>query len=360
MREPKTSFLSGSLQQAWKHLGSIRKAAAEVKIPYSTAWRILKMLEQPQVSKQRRIGSLSAQDDKAAYHLLGEHTAACAAAQLYKDGTVPRLLHKTSVIMAANRHAALLETDLRYLRGPPRKELSSATKTKRLAFAKANLKTNWKLVLFTDRKKFSFKYPGVKVGNGKWLKGSEEHIASQVNHASTLNIYAGLSPYGMTLAHEVAGTKGLKTPFKNRKGQAARNITSEAYEMVMKETLLPGGRRLFSQGGGLASWTYQQDNDPAHKHASSHINASNNLHGSSVKFLPNWPPNSPDLNPIENFWGWMEAKINAIGCKTWGEFKAAVHRICEEVPLTMLENLYASMPKRMQLVVEKGGEKTGY
>jgi len=64
----------------------------------------------------------------------------CAAAQLYKDGTVPRLLHKTSVIRAANRHAALLETDLRYLRGLPRKDLSSATKTKRLAFAQANLK----------------------------------------------------------------------------------------------------------------------------------------------------------------------------------------------------------------------------
>ena len=129
--------------------------------------------------------------------------------------------------------------------------MSSATKTKRLAFAKANLKTNWKLVLFTDRKKFSFKYPGVKVGNGKWLKGSEEHIASQVNHASTLNIYAGLSPYGMTLAQEVAGTKGLKTPFTNRMGQSARNIAYEEYiTVMMKDTLLPGGMRLVSQGGG--------------------------------------------------------------------------------------------------------------
>ena len=104
-------------------------------------------------------------------------------------------------------------------------------------------------MLFTDRKKFLFKYPGVKVGPGKWLKGSAEHLASQVNHAGTVNIYVGLSPYGMTLAHEVAGTKGLKTPFKNKKGQVAKNITSEEYETVMKVTLHPWGRRFFSQGG---------------------------------------------------------------------------------------------------------------
>ena len=151
--------------------------------------------------------------------------------------------------------------------------MSSATKTKRLTYANANLKVNWKLVLFTDRKTFSFKYPGVKVDNGKWLKGPEEHTSSHVDLASTINIYAGFSSYGMTLAHEVAGTKGLTTLCKNRKGQSAMNITSEEYGTVMKETLLPGGRRLFSQGGGLASWTCQQDNDPPHKLARSHINA---------------------------------------------------------------------------------------
>jgi hypothetical protein len=248
-KQAEAAILLGRLQQALNHVGSIRKAADGVIIPYSTDLRILQSMGQPQVSRERQFGSLSALVDKAAYDMLGKHTASRAAAQLYKDGRVTKVLHKTSVIRAAKRHASLLGTLLRYLRGPPRKELSANTKAQRLAFAKANIRTNWKLVLFTDRKKFLFKYPGVKVGPGKWLKGSEEHLASQVNHAGTVNIYAGLSPYGMTLAHEVAGTKGLKTPFKNKKGQGAKNITSEEYETVMKVTLLPGGRRLFSQGG---------------------------------------------------------------------------------------------------------------
>jgi hypothetical protein len=128
----------------------------------------------------------------------------------------------------------------------------------------------------------------------------------------------------------------------------------------MMKTLLPGGRRLFSQGGGQAVWFFQQDNDPAHMLASSHLKTWNIKHGSSVQLLEKWPPNSPDLNPIENIWGWMEAKVNMLGCNSWIEFKAAVHRICREVPRTMVDNLYRSMPQRMKLVLKKGGGKTGY
>jgi hypothetical protein len=76
--------------------------------------------------------------------MLGKHTTAFAAAQLYKDGRLPKVLHKTSVTRAAKRHAYLLGTPLGYLKGPPRKELSTNTKSKRLAFAKyakAHMKT---------------------------------------------------------------------------------------------------------------------------------------------------------------------------------------------------------------------------
>ena len=56
----------------------------------------------------------------------------------------------------------------------------------------------------------------------------------------------------------------------------------------------------------------------------------------------------------------MEAKVNAFEYTTWSEFKAAVHIICIEVTLTMQENVYSSMTKRMRLVIEKGGGKTDY
>ena len=69
-------------------------AAAEAGTPYSTEWRILKKLEQTQVSNQQRIGPLSALDNKAAYDLLGELTADSTAVQLYNDGAVPKVIQK--------------------------------------------------------------------------------------------------------------------------------------------------------------------------------------------------------------------------------------------------------------------------
>ena len=130
MREPTAAFLAGSYKHALKHHGSSRKAPAEAKTLCYTEWRILNKLEQPQEAKQRRIGPFSALDNKAAYDLLGEHIAESASVQLYNEGTVPKVLHKTSVIRATKRHAAMLATDLRNFRGPPRKELSSTTKAK--------------------------------------------------------------------------------------------------------------------------------------------------------------------------------------------------------------------------------------
>ena len=360
MKGPSNYILLGRLQEALKLKGTIRKAADEVHMPYTTARRWLKGLAQPQISKQRRVGSLDASSDMAAYDLLGNNTAAQAALRLFKDGRASRVLSKTTIIRAARRHAAVLGVPLRYKRGRPKKELSQRTKAKRLDFAKAHMQRNWRLVMFTDRKKFQFKYPGVKTSCGKWLKGSEEHVASQVNHADTLNVYVGLSPYGMTLAHEVAGTRGLKTAYKARKGTMAKNITSEEYEAVLKETLLPGGKRLFSQGGGQSCWVLQQDNDPAHNMASSTVASWNTQHASAIQLLQDWPPNSPDLSPIENIWGWVDARVNKKGCNTWQEYKAAVHLAFQQVPRGMIDNLYKSMPQRMQLVMEKGGGKTGY
>ena len=234
MRVPTAAFLAGSTKQAGKHHGLSRMADAEAGTSYYTEWSIPKKLEQPHMSKQRRIGPLSALDNKAAYDPLGEHTADSAYIQLFNEGTVPKVRHKTYVIRVAKCHASMLGTDLRNFRDPSRKQLSSTTKAKKLAFANANMRTNWKLVLFTELNKFSFKHPAVKVDNVTWLKGSEGHIASQVDHSSTTNIYAGISPFGMTLAHDMSGTTGLKAIIQNKKGHADWNITSEMYGIVMK------------------------------------------------------------------------------------------------------------------------------
>jgi hypothetical protein len=56
----------------------------------------------------------------------------------------------------------------------------------------------------------------------------------------------------------------------------------------------------------------------------------------------------------------MDAKIQKLGCKSWTEFRAAVHTLCMEDPQTMVNKLFKSMPLRMKLVLQKKDEKTGY
>jgi hypothetical protein len=111
---------------------------------------------------------------------------------------------------------------------------------------------------------------------------------------------------------------------------------------------------------GISSWTLQQDNDPTHKCAADQIKQWNQAKGSSVLLLQSWPPNSPDLNLIENVWGWVQRQVDSQGCQTFEEFKQAITDTMAAVPKQHLTNLYDSMKGRLQAVVESGGDLTKY
>ena len=77
-----------------------------------------------------------------------------------------------------------------------------------------------------------------------------------------------------------------------------------------------------------------------------------------------YPPSSPDLSPIEPIWSLAENRLTR-GEYKWGtqkEFEAAVQRAFEEVTSDrrIVDNLYASMPKRIKTLIEREGGYTGY
>lgn len=80
----------------------------------------------------------------------------------------------------------------------------------------------------------------------------------------------------------------------------------------------------------------------------------------TVHLLPNWPPNSPYLNPIENVWSWVQSQVDAKGCKTFEDFKAEVIKELKNVTKEHLQHYIESMPQRIKKVMELEGDKAPY
>lgn len=277
---------------------------------------------------------------------------------LLEEGFTSSKPSRNTVIRAAKATAKSDGKPIHCVRGLPRKGFTDKTKAQRLDFARRNQKRAWAHVMFTDRKRFEFKYPGVKVSKCKWVIKGQRHEAYMPNHPDGVNVYAGFTVYGMTRAHIVTGSSKHHSQYKNKQGKPARNITTAEYEDVMFNTLLPEGKRIFT-AAGIASWTFQQDNDPAHKAGSHHLDTWNEQHGSSISAMA-WPPNSPDLSPIENVWALVDAKVQAKACKDFEEFKKAVLYELQHIPKDVLKRLGDSMPKRIRQVLKFGGGKTKY
>jgi hypothetical protein len=282
--------------------------------------------------------------------------AADVALQLCSQGLTSRVLHETTIVRHAKESAKLAGSPLRLARGTPVKELTDDNKKKRLSFCEANKDRDWSRVLFTDRAKFHFRYPGVSVRPQRWLRKGQIMTAHSVNHAQCVNLYAGISKYGVTACHLVTGTSKHKRPYINKKGGIAKNITSAEYADVVQHTFLPEGAHLF-RPQPLTPWVLQQDNDPTHKAAKPVVNDWRRQHAAPVSILPQWPPNSPDLNLIENCWSYVQARVNEKGCKTFDAFKKEVMFEAAHIRQSMLRNLFNSMPKRVAKVIELMGGK---
>ena len=278
---------------------------------------------------------------------------------LQSKGLVSEAPHRTTVARAAKKVAKLEGAPIRAVRGLPAKEINAPTKGKRMQFASRNLKRYWDRVMFTDRSKFHFSYPGVSVKPTKWVRKGEKSVAFKVNHAQVVNIYAGITKWGVTKCHIVAGTSKHKSTYLNKKGQGSKNITSSEYRDVLKHTLLPEGTRLFG-GQGVGTWYLQQDNDPTHSVAAQEVKEWNARKGAGVQLLPSWPPNSPDLSPIENFWGWVKAKMNKKGCKNFDEFQHELMAVMKLVPKRILTAYFKSMKSRLVETMQLEGGKTSY
>ncbi|KAG1142073.1 hypothetical protein G6F37_012705 [Rhizopus arrhizus] len=103
---------------------------------------------------------------------------------------------------------------------------------------------------------------------------------------------------------------------------------------------------------------FQHDNDPKHK--SRHTTKWISDNGISV--LKDWPPQSPDLNPIEHVWRQLKSKLSRYDTrpKSIDNLWKRIDKEWNSFTENDMQPYYESMPKRIAAVIKRRGNYTNF
>ncbi|GBL94520.1 Transposable element Tc1 transposase [Araneus ventricosus] len=123
------------------------------------------------------------------------------------------------------------------------------------------------------------------------------------------------------------------------------------YLNIIADQLHPYMAFVFPTGNGI----FQQDNAPCHK---ARIVLEWFEKHTDEFHLMSWPPNSPDLNPMEHIWDVMERQLRAQTppCPNISTLRDRCLDIWYNLSPVMYQKLVASMPRRVVAVLKAKGD----
>lgn len=234
----------------------------------------------------------------------------------------------------------LLEGGRRAHRPVKKQLLTNTMKMKRYQWAKLYktwTKEDWRRVIFSDESHFEVqgqrcmfvrKAPGDKL--------SPKHIVQTVKHPDKKMFWGCFSHSGTGPLYPVSGM-----------------MNSIMYKQVIQSKLIPEMTKRFPAGNGV----FQQDLAPCHtsKMMKTFFNQNN------ITCLQ-WPGNSPDINPIENLWSIIKARLRNRDCTVKEKLICAVIQVWYHDPeiQAMCQKLVDSMPTRVAMLLKAKGGHTKY
>lgn len=235
--------------------------------------------------------------------------------------------------------------------------LSAASRSKRKSFCQQIHNTDHMIAIDSSY----FTLGTVQPRRRYWhLKGTRP-IAGRPNKSQQLHVYGGITAHGKTELVYVTGTTGhhdYRYQSGKSKGQKMSGMGSQEFQDIMRNKLVPQAQQVFAAAGVSSSSDimWLMDNAPAHTAKASKAFLSSN----GINTCKSWPPNSPDLNPIENVWAVMKQQVYSRHYNTLAELKAAVEKAWQGLPLSYLKTLMASFSSRKAKCLLAGGGYAGY
>ncbi|EPS35363.1 hypothetical protein H072_11274 [Dactylellina haptotyla CBS 200.50] len=142
-----------------------------------------------------------------------------------------------------------------------------------------------------------------------------------------------------------------------------KTITGDYYTNEMLAEYLPEFYEQLIEELGTAP-IFMHDNAPVHK-----AYVATDWFKEHGIIVMDWPPYSPDLNPIEHVWRYLKDQLHKLyprlkdienKAEAVKQLKAVLEEVWYSLAAEYFENLAASMPKRVQAVIDAKGWYTKY
>lgn len=235
-------------------------------------------------------------------------------------------------VSACTVRRALKEAGLVSFVRPTKPCISRKNVKARLAFAKAHLDwtvDDWRRVIWSDETRVS-----IFGSDGRYYSWKRTEDKLQAKHGGRgLMIWACITYDG----------PGFMTKIDN-------TLDKELYKLILQEELQ---QSIDWYGYDARKIIFQHDNDPKHTAKTVLEYLGNQQYTTMV-----WPPQSPDLNPIENIWSMVKLKLFRnydSPPKGINDLWDRVQEVWDSLTMEDCRKVIDSMPKRCRDVIKAKG-----